>query len=250
MRSLKIRVAVGCICIGIGFFAVQRCVDAGTFTEVSISSVVNADLSTYTRGDLYPAGGNTLTIGGVDFILAAGPGNSRGPGIFQTDTSDPARISATIPVNVFGVGTVYTLVNSIFGELGNDNGTIEFKGTGGADAVFHFVQGTNIRDHFQGLYNNVIDPSIPNATFIDPTTGDEVRLDRQAFVLPSTFATETLTDIVFTGFNGFPNFSPGQPFIAAVTVETVPEPASIVTWMLAGAVATIAAWRRRRQVLS
>jgi hypothetical protein len=188
-----------------------------------------------------------LTIGGVDFKLATGAVG--GPGIFQTDSF--ASPSAIISVNVFGVGAVYTLVNSAFGAFGDDNGTIEFIGSGGADAVFHFIQGTNIRDHFNGSFvNTVTDPGIATATFTDPNNGDEVRLDRQTFDLPAAFATQTLTSIVFTGFHGFdPNgvqdFAKGEPFLAGVTVATTPEPASLALWSIGGLFGLLAGRLRR-----
>src|SRR5262245_65848802 len=70
--------------------------------EIPIDSAVNADLSTYTRGDLYPPGGSALIVGGVNFTLATGAVG--GPGSFQTDSF--ASPSATIPGNVFGLGAV------------------------------------------------------------------------------------------------------------------------------------------------
>src|SRR5262249_797931 len=71
--------------------------------------------------------------------------------------------------------------------------------------------GTNIRDHFNGSFNNFIAPGAPSATF-----GSD-RLDEQTFVLPASFAGDTLTDIIVTGHGGNPQ---GEAFLAAVTVLT------------------------------
>src|SRR5262249_2752008 len=117
-----------------------------------------------------------------------------------------------IPTYVAGPTTVYTLMNSIFGTAGSDIATVEFRGLNGSDARFDLVEGTNIRDHFNGSFNNTIAPGTPSAAF-----GSSDRLDGQTFVLPAAFATDTLTDIIVTGHGGNPQ---GEAFLAAVTVQT------------------------------
>lgn len=48
------------------------------------------------------------------------------------------------------------------------------------------------------------------------------RLDRQELILPGSFSGDTITSITFSGIdNGEPS---GDPFLAALTIETVPEP--------------------------
>ena len=119
-------------------------------------------------------------------------------------------------------GTVLsTLINSAYGTAGDTVGTVEVKGTGGADAIFDLVEGTNIRDHDNGGYNNTIAPGTPSASF----GNGQVRLDMQTFTLPSAFATARITDIILTSSGGIPQ---GEPFLAAATVTTASGPAQLV----------------------
>src|SRR5262245_26185618 len=66
-------------------------------SQVNINPYVNANLQNYTNGSYYPAGGTSLTVGGVAFTLANSPGG--GTGIIQTpNQSSPS--SFDVPVNV------------------------------------------------------------------------------------------------------------------------------------------------------
>jgi hypothetical protein len=113
-----------------------------------------------------------------------------------------------ITVNVFGVTQAYTLINSGFGTFGANNGSVEFFGTNSAYYKVDLVQGTNIRDHFNNVFNNTIDgiTAIPAFSAIGATTGQELRLDQQIYNLPSQFGSETLQTIRFTSlFNNGSN---------------------------------------------
>jgi hypothetical protein len=120
------------------------------------------------------------------------------------------------------------------------------------------VQGTNIRDHYIGFYNNVID-GVTARTIADfPQAQDTAHLDQQIYVLPDAFASATLDSIVLTGIvssyideltgQRIENFVEGLPFIAAATVSTelpeVPEPSTYVL-LLAGL--GLLGWAARRQ---
>jgi hypothetical protein len=207
-------------------------------TVVNLNSEVNANLQTFTGGSNYPLGGTTLTVGGIPFVLANIPGG--GTGIVQTaPASQSAPSIFDIVVDIPSAGTVYTLINSAFGQLGFTDGSVEFIGTNGADATFLLIQGMNIRDHFNGVFNNTIEPGTLSADF-----GPD-RLDRQTFVLPGIFANSTLTDIRFSGFGNDPL---GEPFLAAVTVASaaVPEPSSLTLGCVAALIGVGAWWRQRK----
>jgi PEP-CTERM motif len=230
--------------LALGICCLQTPQTRAALTEVSVQPIVNADLNTYTAGFNYPPGGTALTVGGIPFTLATFPDGSGDLGVFQT--SGPGSLVGTLSTSIYGASTVYTLMNSAFGTFGDLNGMIEFFGTGGAYAEFDIIQGTNIRDHYFGFFNNIIAPGTPNVTYGDGLQfSDTVRLDRQTFVLPSIFHTETLTSIVLTSFD---HGGDGEPFLAAVTVAPVPEPSTFM--VAAGATVFGLCVRRRRAIVA
>jgi hypothetical protein len=122
--------------------------------------------------------------------------------------------------------------------LGAINGRLEFVGTGSAFASYDLIQGINIRDHFDGCCNNIItDPTIVTVDF-----GHGVRFDRQMFVLPAVFAKQTLTEIRLVGTDA--DALQGQAFLAAATVQTIPEPSTMFLFISGFGIAALGAWRR------
>lgn len=186
-------------------------VSAG-LTPVPLGSVANGNVRTYTAGTNYPSAPSTLVVAGVPFELTPLAGSPNSLGVAQTSTT---QLQFSIPVSVFGATTVYTLINSAWGQLGVQNGRVECIGTGGVTATFPLVQGTNIRDHWTA-YNQVVnDPTVVPTTF-----GGGARLDRQTFVLPASFLTQTLTEVRLIAVN--PGNPQGAPFLAGLTVDNTP----------------------------
>ena len=81
--------------------------------NVDISSLVNTNAQTALNGGSFPGGGTTLTNDGVSFLLANYPGG--GTGVIQTPESN-TPIAIDISVNIVDPATVYTLINSAYGE--------------------------------------------------------------------------------------------------------------------------------------
>jgi hypothetical protein len=211
---------------------------------VDISALVNADVTTYSSGDLYPQNGGPLTVGGVGFNLATIGPDSHTAVIQTSDTV----ASVTIPVGEFGITTVYTLINSIFGIDDSHIGTLEFFRSGSLTPfTYDLFEGTNVRDHFQdGFVNTVSDPTVVSQVYTGH--GNEVRFDRQTINLPVDFSSDTLVSVVLTNLNvGFAGA--GQPFLAAITTSTdastVPVPAALP--LFASGLAALAILGRRRR---
>jgi hypothetical protein len=200
---------------------------AGTTTSISIAGDVNSNVRTYTDGNNYPIAPVVNTVDGVPFQLVPLSKSANSLGVIQTP--DGKTSSFTIPAGVAGVTKVFTLINSTFGQAGIDVGSIEFKGMKGSDVTFQLVEGNNIRDHFQNVFENSATNVFKNPYLngVQNPSGPD-RLDMQTFTLPASFANDTLTEIIFKGLG---KGTQGDPFMAAVTVETtsvaVPEPATL-----------------------
>jgi hypothetical protein len=216
------------------------------FTSIPIGSQTNANILTYTGGSNYPVAPTSVSVAGVPFQLVTLQGTANTLGVIQTPEGNS---SFTILTSVSGASNVYTLMNSAFGQSGEKIGSIEFKGLAN-DVTFQIVEGNNIRDHFNGGFNNsamnIVSDPFQNGVQ-NPNGSD--RLDMQTFVLPSGFASDTLTQIILSGTTaGFPQ---GEAFLAAATAQTVdaqtaPEPSSL-TLLCIGALgfAGYGLWRRR-----
>ena len=204
--------------------------------SVDISGLVNADIQTYNNGSNYPLGGSTVNIGGVSFTLTAI--NGGGTGVIQTSGND----SFTINVDQVGVSTVYTLINSAWGAVGTNNGSLVFTDAASDTYTYNLVEGTNVRDHYNGSFVNTATDLYGTASF-----SGGVRLDAQQIVLPTAFASSTLTTITFNGINAV--YPTGAPFLAAVTTS-VPEPSTWVMMLAGFAGLGFVGYRRQKAIQS
>ncbi|MCE9559408.1 MAG: hypothetical protein K8R88_10690 [Armatimonadetes bacterium] len=189
---------------------------------INFDSQVNGNITTYTGGGGYPQNGGTVSIAGIDHQLARTSTGKSGSMVFGGTTN-------IIPIGQFGVKEIYTLINSGFGTNGQLNGRIEAHGSGGLLQTFLLTQGDNIRDHYNGNYNN----SAPNVNgTLSYSTG--VRFDQQKMVLSSAFHTATLTELRFIGQNN--GGSNGNPFLQALSLELV-QPTNVISGQV-----TLSAW--------
>ncbi len=205
---------------------------AGAWASVAYTTLtlpaLNVDISTWTDGGVYDSvfpGDHTWN--GVPFSLAV-------------DASDNNAFMGTleIPVDVYGVATAYTLINTAFGSYGSVVGTVEFFGSDGAYYSVDLTEGINVRDHYYGSFNNVIDGV--NALLAYGASSSGAHLDMQVYNLPSDFADETLVKIVFTGYSS----GGGNPFIAGATVAAVPIPGA--AWLLGSGLVSLIGSKRKR----
>jgi len=183
--------------------------------QVDISSLVNSDLTTYTNGSDYPPNGGPLTINGVPFNLAT-IGSNSDTAVIQTT----GQQSYSIPVNLAGITTVYTLINSADGACGTSVGEVDFVGATSGTYVYTLVEGTNVRDHNNSSFCNTATGIAGSAGF----GGGQVRLDMQQINLPASFISDTLVSVTFTSYGAGGG---GQPFLAAMSGFTLDQEVSL-----------------------
>lgn len=186
------------------------------FTEVDISSDINANIQTYSGGNNYQVGNSTLTVAGVPFYLAedGGPGTT---GVVQAPGGD-SSFTFNVPAGTYAT-TLYTLMNTAFGQEGEIEGTITVTGTLGETAMLTLTEGDNIRDHFNdGYVNSLTDPTVVPTYFSGgaPAPSGSDRLDRQVLDLPASFDGDTIASITFDGING--GNPHGEAFLAGMTL--------------------------------
>jgi hypothetical protein len=196
-------------------------------SEIDLSSLTNANLQTYTDGTAYPTVGSTVTIGAASFLVSSDAGAAGTTGAIQV--SSPSD-SFVVSVNQTGYSTVYVLVNSAFGVLGETVGSLVFQDSAGDTDTISLEEGVNIRDHWTA-YNDVSTDIYGTATY-----GAGVRFDAYEYILPASFDGNTLTSITLSGAPDTNNPN-GEPFLAAVTLATGSSPVpELSTWtmMIAG----------------
>ena len=224
----------------------------GGYISVNLNSFANENfrLDPYQTVGALPTGGTSITVGSTPFTLARFNGQVGSTGVVQTGAFGGvtnAPTSVDIGVNIAGAVEVDTLINSTYGSLNQLSVQIQFIGTGGAFASFDLIQGANIRDYNVGsVFNNAIASGTNTVSFTSstPTPGGTfaTRLDEQIFILPSLFASQTLTTIRLVSTSN--SIFTGAPFLAAASVA-VPEPSSLVLLVVSGTIGLGTLTRRR-----
>jgi RHS repeat-associated protein len=161
------------------------------YHRVDLSSFYNNRLQTFSFGSAFNFPVGDQVLGGVPFNIPASGNNTWIAG-------SPASIE--VPVNVFGVTEVDTLINTIWGEFDPATfASVEFYGSNGAYYRYDLDGNRDVRDYVQNVFTNTITGPIASNVF---KTGsgflNEVRLDMQKFMLPAAFANQTLTHVKFT----------------------------------------------------
>lgn len=204
---------------------------AASYTELTLPNL-NTNLSGWTDGAVYSAifpGEHVWN--GVPFKLES---QANGNKAFMGGVLN-------IPVNIYGVTSSFTLMNSAWGVAGKTVGKVEFFGSSGVYYSANLLEGSNIRDHFDGSFAGTLDGV--NAKPAYNIGAGHSRLDMQIFNLPAEFASQTLQRIRFTDYAlGNPN---GSAFIAAATVAAVPEPETYAM-LLAGL--GVVGWSLRKRM--
>ena len=171
-------------------------------TEIDISSYVNFSYSPLgLSGSVQGNAGTTFSSQFFNLISTSGGANNLWYG-------KSPNASIDIGVDIPNPTRAWTLMNTFWGEP-VEAATVKFEGTGGSSITFTLVGGTNIRDINNGYWTTTINGTTTQewANQVGP-----IRMDAQFYNLGSTFAGETLTDIVFTAG---PTTSINPPWVPA-----------------------------------
>jgi hypothetical protein len=137
-------------------------------------------------------------------------------------------------LNLPDVTAVFTIMNA-YTPVSGPLASVEFIGSAGADQIVTLSGGVDIRDFFQGIWQNTINgTTTQNAYQISNAQGGAgtgnsqtgsigtYRLDEQAFVLSNAFLGQKLRTIKFTNLNGS-----STPFVVAITAQVSAPPLTI-----------------------
>jgi hypothetical protein len=212
-------------CIGFSLiaisFALAISMRAGEI-PIDISALANEPWTYVGPNDFIIINGDTFPIGpqifgGVPFAIPAG-NNNYWAGAAAANFG-PGTVSITIPVGVFGVTSVFTVLNSMWGWAGPTPYLfITFNGSNGVTWTKGLVGNVNVRDYNQDGNTNTIDNT---STVQVWDNGLGQRLDRQEYILPAAFANQELTSVTITDTGNEGNGTNGsRAVLAALTVST------------------------------
>lgn len=210
------------------------------YHTIDFSDQFNDVRSTLVNGSTMPFGPQMFSHGSN--LVPVEMSSTGGSGLWSWAASTAAGgssnpVSLDVPVNLHGVVTVFTLINTYWGNH-NPNGlaSVTFNATGGLSQTFVLVGGVDIRDYNQNpSYTNTINGTTSQQVF---DNGLNQRLDMQRYDLDAAFAHETLTSIVVSDYGAQ---GVQRVFVTGITAM-VPAPAALPLLAAAGVLST----RRRR----
>jgi len=178
------------------------------YKPIDFSELKNQNRDSLVNGKLFPTGAQTFAD--VPFQLS-----KDGAYMWYAQEGANPRV-LEIPVSVFGVREVHTLINSYNGADGSRSlASIEFLGTHDAHHQIELVGNDDIRDHHENdRYTNKINGKTTIEVF---NTGSGQRLDKQRLVLPPQFHDKTLISVRLTD-NGARGIQ--RIFLAGLTVAS------------------------------
>jgi hypothetical protein len=202
-------------------FALAASMRAGE-TPIDMSALANEPWTYVGPNDFLIINGSTFpsgpqNFGGVPFSIPVSP-NNYWAGAAAANFG-PGAVSLTVPVGVFGVTSVFTVLDSMWGWTGPKSYLfVTFNGSAGAAKTVGLVGNVNVRDYNQGGNTN----SINNSSTVQVwDNGLGQRLDRQEYILPAAFASQELTSVTITDTGNEGNGTNGSRVIlAALTVST------------------------------
>jgi hypothetical protein len=203
------------------------------YTTIDIGSYVNSNVAI--NANTFPTGISSSNQGlSVPFNIAVygsaagtwnpdyAAGNYMGGPIVGTSLT----VSLT-SLTISGQASFYALLNNYYGTPGANEYNITIKATNGDTVTYQSIGGVDTRDYNANVFTN----TIANTTTGWFDNGIGQRLDVREFVLPVSFATETIDSFTITqeyqGSYGDAALFSGLTFSTDPLSFGVPEPASL-----------------------
>ena len=179
---------------------------------------------------IYFPGGPTgrVTLGSIPFNIMSNSAGYQAWNGYVAAGGGSGQESITIPVGDYGITDVYTLINTYWGLAGpSSDAWLILTGSGGATYTKYLAGNSDVRDWcrcYDSQINGTSTVNVYTSAVPSQINGTLGVLDMQQIVLPSDFANQTLTTIqlVDDGASGVQ-----CAILDGVTVEAVPEPASL-----------------------
>jgi len=208
-----------CAIIAIGFIATAA--RAGEI-PIDLSSLVNEPWTFQGPGGAGIINGSTFptgpqSFGGLPFNISTGTNNYWNGAAAANFAS--GSVSLTIPVGVYGVTSVFTLLNTFWGWAGPDAYLyVTFKGSTGTTETVPLVGNVRVRDYNNDGNTNTINNT---STVQVWENGLGQRIDRQEFILPAAFASQMLDSVTITDTGNQGDGTDGsRAVLTALTVST------------------------------
>jgi hypothetical protein len=230
---------------------------ATIFTPVNISRFANfswVEPETDPDGQrgVYLPGGPTgeVTLDGVTFgILSNAAGLQAWNANVAADNGDHQE-SITIPVGVFGVTAVNTLLNTYWGVSGASVSSLVFTGSNGASSTDNLVGNDDIRNWCCTQTINGTSTINVFSVGASGVNGDPGFLDMQHIVLPVSFSTQALVSVELIDNGGY---GESRDILDGITVQSTgisaaPEPGTLATIGLS--IVALYEYRRRKTGVS
>jgi hypothetical protein len=165
---------------------------------------------------------NGATIGNAETKFSALTFTLLNPQTGNDSWAGTAGASLDIKVSVASPNAVYLVMNSLYGQSGITNATVELKGTGGVRKTFKLKGNKTIRDYNNWVWTNTLSGKTAEEWWtnnLNPQPDDQShRQDAHEFNIKKPFAGQSLTDIIIKApANAGANYM--EPLLFAVSVD-------------------------------
>jgi hypothetical protein len=190
VTALGFSVTTGASASGTAAYSPVDFSSQANFSWVAPQTDPNGAMAAYFPGG--PLG--SVTLGGIPFNILSNAAGFQAWNGWVASGGGSGTVSMTIPVNDYGATDVYTLINTYWGASGSYTALV-FTGSGGATYTDNLVANSDIRNWCCGGSINGTSTINVYTVASSPINGAQGFLDMQHIVLPTVFATQTLTSI-------------------------------------------------------